>query len=351
MLAANLFLVALVTSVAWWLSGYDTKLTGEDEKADLRRRLVKCAITAVLIGIAAFGNRFVAVPIFASLGIYWARCGAEFGSQQFHKLIDPQDDRPFDPRHAEQGLEKFAQLVQQGRTREALDLCQQLEHSRDVSALGLETAVHRFYQDTLDSIAISPVLLEARRLRELRQFSEAESQLKSILASQPDNAAAILMLMRVYAEDMEQPGRAQALIEPADQRQPRLHPAFMKYAQKSIQERSRAGVGKAADGQPPISAAATQPHPQALVTEVSVDELLKGGQLSTAVELLENATRQEPDNFDVWMKLAEVHAVYCADHNRAGKIIQKMLSTGAFTAEEIQLAKTKLREWQKVRQS
>jgi len=46
------------------------------------------------------------------------------------------------------------------------------------------------------------------------------------------------------------------------------------------------------------------------------------------------------------LKLAEVYAVYCADVNHAGKILQKMERTASFSADQVQQAKAKLKEWQ-----
>ena len=83
--------------------------------------------------------------------------------------------------------------------------------------------------------------------------------------------------------------------------------------------------------------------------EVSVEELLKTNQFATAVERLEKEISEQPKNFELRLKLAEVYAVNCADLHRAGKVIQKMEYTAAFKPEEIQLAKAKLREWQKGR--
>jgi hypothetical protein len=77
----------------------------------------------------------------------------------------------------------------------------------------------------------------------------------------------------------------------------------------------------------------------------TVDELLADGQLSTAIETLEEQVRRQPLNFDLLLKLAEAYGVYCRDAARAGKIIQRIEASAAFSAEQIQIAKAKLQEW------
>jgi hypothetical protein len=66
---------------------------------------------------------------------------------------------------------------------------------------------------------------------------------------------------------------------------------------------------------------------------------------------LEKSLKEEPGNFDLWIKLAEVYAVHCADLHRASKIVQSMERTGGFNAEQIQQAKAQLREWQAPRRA
>jgi tetratricopeptide (TPR) repeat protein len=200
--------------------------------------------------------------------------------------------------------------------------------------------VHRLYLENLSAAEKSPVRAEVQSLCERGQLEAAESRLKQILAGQSKNWPAMLLVMRAYAEDLRQPEKAIALLEPSDKK-PRLHSAFVKYARESIDAWSAAPKVEREDSANPSSTP--------IVAEVSLDELLKNNQLATAVEFLEKAIADEPRNFELWLKLAEVHGVYCADLNQAGKIIQKMEHTSAFTAPEIQTAKNKLREWQKAR--
>jgi len=345
-LVSDLVFIALGIAAAGWLSGYDPRVTGEDPKADIIRRTIRVGITAVLL-LSVLINGYFALYTFVVIGIYWAGCGSEFLAQQFHRAIDPEDKRAFDPKETHRNLDLLAQFVREGRTRAALDLCKQLETSGDASPAALEATLHHLYQNILDSIPKSPGLVESRRLRELGQFTQAEALLMRIIESQPENWAAMLLLMRVYAEDLLQPDKALALLTPASGKEgPRrcLHPAFAKYAGRSIEEwhqqKKQNQISAASDSAPAVPVA---------VKEVSADELLKDGQLSTAIELLENTTREQPGNFDVWMKLAEAHALYCSDLNRAGKIFRAMELSSNFTPREIELTRAKLREWHAAR--
>jgi thioredoxin-like negative regulator of GroEL len=331
--------ILLVTAVGWWLSGFDSRLTGEDHRADLTRRIVRTAITFLLVTCAVLGGRF-AVQFFVMIAVTWASCVAELGARIFHKLIDSEDDREFDPQEIDRNLDRLGRFIKEGRINEALDLCKKLQDSNEGSSLALEATLHRLYQDTLDSVEKSPLLADVRQLIERGEFATAESRLKQILVSQPGNSPAMLLLMRMYAANLSRADKALALLQPV-QKQPQLHPAFAELARRSIHDWAAQGKQPAQVETQTAAVAVQAPEP-----ELSVDELVKTGQFSTAVERLEKSVAEEPRNFELWLKLAEVYAVYCADFHQAGKIIQKMERTAAFNAEQIQQAKAKLREWQ-----
>ena len=84
-----------MTVVGWWLSAYDSHLTGEDYRADFTRRAVRTAITCVLAMLAVLAGG-MAVFFFAGIALVWMPCGAELGARIFHRLLDPEDKRPFD---------------------------------------------------------------------------------------------------------------------------------------------------------------------------------------------------------------------------------------------------------------
>ena len=333
--------IALLMAGAWWLSGYDSQVTGENKKDDLIRRAIRCGITALLLFLATL-NPYFAIFIFVALAILWASCLAEFFSHRLHSVVDPDDDRKFDPKEVDRDLDLLARMVREGRNAEALDFCKKLEASGEVSSLALEATLHRLYQQILNSIDTSPFLREVRELNELGKFEEAESRLKQILAGQPTNWAAMLLLMRIYVKGLARPVKALVYVQ-ADDKQPHLPLAFIGYARRSI----ALWVEEAAHppGNEPQNAAAAQMLPVAVEAELSMDELLKSNQLATAVERLEKELSEQPRNFDLWLKLAEVYGVNCRDLNRAAKIIQKMESSSTFTPQEMELAKSKLKDW------
>src|ERR1044072_5027500 len=96
--------VAILMAGAWGLSGYDSRVTGENPTADLVRRVLRCGITLILFIMATI-NSFFATVIFWTLGFMWASCGAEFLTRRFQNLIDPEDDRKFDPKETQRNLD------------------------------------------------------------------------------------------------------------------------------------------------------------------------------------------------------------------------------------------------------
>jgi predicted Zn-dependent protease len=278
-----------------------------------------------------------------------AEAVTEFGWRVLHNILDPEDKRPFDLKEDERNMDHLAGLIQQGRNSEALHLCNALEESGSVSRQALETVVYRLYQETLDSK--SPFLSDIRRWREQKHFVEAESQLQQLLTRQPDNWAATLLLARLYAEDMGQPNRALALIQPSDKPLP-LPRQFLNLARQSVNEWSNMATKHAQmERRSQQDSLHAQPQPEPAVREISIDELLKCGQLATAIEHLENALKELPQDAEIWLKLAEAHAVYCADAAQAANVIRRMAATGKFTAEEMDSARAKLKEWQLTRRS
>jgi len=344
-LTAKILVVAIVTAAIWWMSGYDTRLTGENPRSDFLRRLIRSAITLVLLWLTALGG-LMAVPIFVVIAVIWAGCLAEFGARQFHKLVDGGDHVRFDPKDTQRRLGQLTQFIRNGQNTQALDLCHELETSGEVSPLILDATIYPFYRSMLDSFETSAVLAEARRWYRAGKFVEAETELRRILAAQPKNDTAILFLMQIWARDLSQPQKALALLEPVGS-PPRLHRALVRYARRSLEEWSHEGRHLQAVEQEKLA----PPMPSRTEPELCIDDLLKRNQLATAVERLESDLRAYPQDVHLWLKLAETYAVYCADWERARRIIQKMESTATFAPAEIQFAKSRLKEWRNIRRS
>src|SRR6185437_7743752 len=207
--------ILLVTAVGWWLSGYDSHLTGEDYRVDFTRRAVRTGITCLLVTCAVLAGG-IAIFFFVGIALAWMPCGAELGARVFHRLVDPDDDREFDPKEIDRHLDRMGQLIKQGRIHEALDLCKKLKDSSEGSHLALEATLHRLYQESLDSAEKSPLLADVRQWIGRGEFAQAEARLKEILATRPENSPAALLLMRLYATDLSRPDKALALLQPSE---------------------------------------------------------------------------------------------------------------------------------------
>jgi tetratricopeptide (TPR) repeat protein len=357
------YAVLVVTGVvAWWLSSHDTGLSGadKDKTVDLTRRVIRCGITLLLMGVTTgaflkygLAGGWILIAIIVPLGLIWAGCLSELFAAGFYGLVDSADNRTFDPKQTVRDLDKLGELVRNGRYEEAIALCGRLEKSGEASGLAIETMLFRIYSRKFggEHMQTSPRLVEIQRLRAQGNFGEAESRLNSLLEKEPDNLAAVLMLMRIYVQDMLRPDKANALLEKAGQ-QRRVPHGFIGYARHSIDVWSGIVPAKTVEGIESLLVG--REHSQATKAAInlntaSIEELLANGHLATAIELLESQIKEQPLNFDLWMKLGEAHGVFCGNIIAAGKIIKKMETN--FGAEQVHQAKTKLKEWQAGRRS
>jgi hypothetical protein len=341
-LLANFVVLLLAALGSWWLSGYDAKLTGESEREDFIRRAVRCSITLVLVELAFWSlwrywcyndqGSGMAYLIFAlPLALIWCGCLSEWCSHVFHGLIDPEDRRRFDPHKSRRDLDMLASLVKNGRKEEAIQLCQMLKESGDVSVQTLETMLEHLGVKP-DSVKTPRPLAEAYRLRSQGKLNEAEAMLNLRLAENPANVDAALMLMRLYAQDMHRADKASEVLRAIEQ-QPSVARAHVEFARRSMH----------GWGHPQAKKAAAERQPE------SIDELLAGRYFGTAIEILEQKIKEQPADFDSWLKLAETHGRYCGNIQRAEKIIHQIEANATFSPEQNELARTKLKAWREAR--
>lgn len=339
---ANIVVLALATVASWWLSGYDAKLTGENERKDFIRRAIRCGITLFLVELAfwslwrywRYGDQAsgMAYLIFVlPLALLWVGCLGEWCAHVFHGLIDPEDRRRFDPHKSRRDLDMLATLVQSGRKEEAIQLCRMLKESGDVSVATLDTMLERLGVKPDDAPMPKP-LAEAYQLRSQGKLSEAEAILNSVLMENPANVDAALMLMRLYAQDLHRSDKASEVLRSLEQ-QPTIARAHIEFVRRSIDEWSHPGAKEVVHE--------VQPE--------SLEELLAKGYFGTAIEILEQKTREQPQDFDLWLKLAETHARHCGNIKQAEKIIRQIEANPGFSPEQIQLAGAKLKEWREAR--
>jgi tetratricopeptide (TPR) repeat protein len=338
MLFVNIILFVLASLALWWLSGFDPRVTGENRKADLIRRAARCVTTVILLWIffgpnaVRVGYAFIPLILIVPplLGVLWAGCLAELFARGFHRLVDHPDNREYDPNQSARDLDRVAGLLKSGRHEEAAHLCEALKKSGDANVLVLETMLARAGVRQ-EGFKKSKPLVEAHRLRSEGKFDEAETVLKSLLAENPSNVDAALLLMRLYAQDLRRSDKAAEVLRSLES-QPHIPSAHLEYARRSINEW---GQRK--------SAPATAAVPE------SVDELLACGYLGTAIEILERKIKEQPKDFDLWLKLAEAHGLHSGNFQRAGKIVQQIESNRGFSAEQIQIAKARLKEWREAK--
>jgi hypothetical protein len=334
----NFAVLAFATLASWWLSGYDAKLTGANEREDFIRRTIRCGITLFLVELAFWnlwrywryndqGSGILYLFIMLPLVAIWCGCISELVSEGFHWLIDPGDHREFDPHAGRRELDAIAGLIKDDRKEEAIQLCQKLKESGDVSVLALETMLERLGVKP-DNVKKPRPLTEADHLRSQGKLNEAEALLNSLLVENPANADAALMLMRLYAQDMHRSDKAGEVLR-ALEKQPHVPAAPIEFARRSINEWSNP----------------TPIKPLAEVQPESIDELVAHRYFGTAIETLERKIKEQPQAFDLWLKLAEVHGQHCGNAKRAKKIVQQIEANSGFSPEQIQLARTRLNEW------
>ena len=265
------------------------------------------------------------------LALLWFGCISELFAHGFHRMIDPEDDREFDRKKGLREMDVIGGLIRSGRKDEAIQLCQMLKQTGDVSPSVLEMTLEHLGVPQPGVRRPRP-LIEADRLRSEGRSQEAELILNSLLAQNPRNLDAAMMLMRLYAQDLHRPERAREVLR-ALEAQPHLPSAHLEFARRSI--------GEWASGKPRAEEVAVQPE--------SIDELLAQGYFGTAIEILEQKIKEQPRDFDLRLTLAKVYARHCGDDLQAKKIVQQIETNPAFSPEQKQSARPKLEEWRKAR--
>jgi len=324
----NIGAVALVAGVAWWLTSYDSNLAGDGRRSDFWRRFLRVIGTLFLV------EAMIVVPptaIFLSVavGVVWAGCLSELLSRWGRKFLDPgfHDDRPLDPGKGRRHLDTIAHLIQTGRRAEAIKLCEELKLSGDVDLVTLEMTLE-FLGVRPERAQLPKPLAEAGQMRAQGKFAEAEKLLNALLKKNPEDLAAAMMLVRLYAQDLRRPSQAHEVLRRLEL-QPHVAAAHIEFARRSIDDWSR-----------------TPPERRVVPAPVeSVDELLAQGFFGTAIERLEQQTAAQPSDFDSWLKLAEAHGRHSGNVPRAEKIVRQLEASPAFNSEQKQRAKNELAAW------
>lgn len=337
--------------LAWWLSGYDSRVTGENRAADLNRRLIRSGVTLFLVALAVLGMAFLFIPIAVILAVYWAGCVSDLFATGFHGLIDSADNREMDGKALTRQLDRLSTLVQQGRDEEAIQLCTKLRNSAEGSALAIEAMLFRAYDQMFadERLRSQGSLADIFVLLDQKRFAETEIRLNQLLVREPRNSSAYLILLRLYARDLQNASSAQALVERLGKRA-WLPPGFLEYARHCLREwlKPAAQEPKSKEGVESLLVerkATEAPTPVPEDPERSIADLLASGRLGTAVELLESRVKHCPDDFDAWMMLAEAHGRHCCNLERARDVVRRIEMNDSFNPQQIREARAKFEEW------
>lgn len=336
----NIGVLLAIALGAWWLTGFDKTPAGESKRGHHLTRALRCVLvvflTAVFLWFIQGGGSGMAgvvllliIPI--SIALVLRSSLAEVGSQSFLRIVDPtlHDDRELDFKRDGRYLDTIAHLINKGRKEEAIRLCQELQQSGELAPATLEMTLEFLGVKPGQTNVQSPVN-RAAQLRARGDFSGAESLLKPLLVKNPADVQVALMLMRIYAQDLRQPDRAWAVLRNLE-KQPHLAPAHLDFARRSMDEWCLSAPAKLAE--------------PASVEPKSLEELLAEKSYGSAVELLEQRIQEQPGDFGMRLKLAEVHNRFCHNFPRAEKIVRQMCADHRFSAEQVSLAEAKLKEW------
>ena len=333
----NIGVLVLAAGGAWWLTGLDKTPGGESKRTHYGSRIIRCAAIVWLVGVflwfaeggGGYGGVVLLLIVPLSIALVLRSSISELLTHGFLKLVDPtlHDSRPLDREKSRRDQDAIAHLIKNGRRDEAIKLCEQLKQSGEVDILTLETTLE-FLGVKQERAKISNPLNEAAHLRAQGKFAEAERLLKSLLTKNPSDTGAAIMLMRLFAQDLRQPGRAHEVLR-ALEKQPHVSASHIEFARRSIDDWSKAKPEK-------IEMAA-------LPKAKSVDELLAQKFFGSAIERLEEKITAQPQDLELRLKLAEVHAVHCKNFQRAEKIISQLEVD--FSPQQIEAARAKLKDW------
>lgn len=221
------------------------------------------------------------------------------------------------------------------------------------------------------------------RIFELRQkgrFAEAESALLALIEKEPTNSAVFTQLIRLYAEDLKLRGKAQQWISKAEEHLPSYHVEFLRNSLEewisSESNVSTTSVGRIVcqpksetSGKLILKSYNTASEPaensvedclqrQAINKRTpaganepyrpprdKIDALVGDCRYGTAEEMLKEELKAKPEDFDLWLRYAEVHGLHCGNIRAAEKVIEKMFKLRVFSDEQMQAARANLKGW------
>jgi hypothetical protein len=337
MIWLNIGILAVIAVGVWWLTGMDKSWDGQSKRGRHFTRALRTVAVVFLFFIpletAEGGGGPESVPLLLIIPIGIAlilrSSVSEVFAGGFLRFLDPSlhDNREIDLKRAQRHRDNIAWLIHHGKRDEAVKLCEELKISGELDEATLAHTLE-FLGVKQDFGKATDPLHEAGRLRARGQFAEAEAFLKARLLTHPADSAAALMLMRVYAEDLRQPESA-AKVLAALEKNPHTPADHLVFARRSLAEWNR----------PKRKVPAEEALP------VSLEGMLEKGFFGSAIELLEEKIKAQPQDLALRLKLAEIHAIYCDNIPRAEKIVRQLAAEKCFSPAQISTAEAKLKEW------
>jgi len=331
-----IIILAATALGTWFLTGLDKTAGGESKEDHHLTRAIRCVLVVFFVWLllgsvhhalgAATAPVIIVAPI--CIGLVLRSALSEIFAHSFIGFLDPgsRDHREMDPNRTQRFQDTIARLIHTGKRDEAIRLCETLKQSGEIPVGILEDTLE--YLGVKQNRSLPKPLHEVSQLRQTGDFSGAERKLKAMLARNPCDEGAAMMLMRLYAEDLHQPEEARKVLLTLE-RQPAYPASHLEFARRSIDEWSR----------PKMTGAAIAPH------AATVEELLAEGSFGTAVEMLEKEIQETPHDFNLRLKLAEVYAVHCRFTAKAEKIIRQIELTPAFSPQQMAQARARMKEW------
>lgn len=198
----------------------------------------------------------------------------------------------------------------------------------------------------------------ADRLRLAGLFQEARAVLTTEFQRHPENLASSLLLMRLYAQDLRLPHKAEKVLKEISS-QPFISDAYLEFARRSItewtslppetRERKRSwwqrvvqdrseppGPSRIKLSSPAPPGPLPRPSHSPETAGHSVEDLLHQGRLGTALEVAESQWAADPDDFQNWRQLIEILTRHAPNAKRSREFIEQIQQREDFSQEQKQ---------------
>jgi tetratricopeptide (TPR) repeat protein len=225
---------------------------------------------------------------------------------------------------------------------------------------GFELAVEELIQSGKQRPVPKP-LHKVEQLRSAGHFQEAELLLKEMIRKNPENFAAHAMLVRIYAQDFHSLEKAESAIRHLEA-EPYADPIIIEFLRTSVKDwhaqpdastalpslkkpqrtnKLVLSAPRITQIQPiapvPTSYTATEDLPRQkkpmYITGLSPDiaDLVTESRFGTAVEILEDRIRKNPEDLDLRLELMHVQTNCCGYFSSGERVLKTILASRNFS--------------------